>query len=67
MIPGLDGPDTLYKGAFQNAPAGGPEYETEQSAFEVLAFSYHDYINVSGAARLTREGIGVIRSVSSHV
>jgi hypothetical protein len=67
VVPGFDGLDGVYKRLFQNPPADGPEYETEQPPRQVLAVAYDNHINVGHAVRLTGEGIDVARCATPHV
>jgi hypothetical protein len=48
-VPGLDGPDGVYKCLLQNALADSTEHEAEHPSVEVLAVAYDDHVNVGRA------------------
>ena len=67
VVPGFDGLDRVCKRLFQNPPADGPEYETEQPPRQVLAVAYDNHINVGHAVGLTGEAVDVARCATPHV
>src|SRR4029077_5940678 len=66
-VSSFDSLDAVLERLSQHTLADGPEHESEDPPFEVLALSYHDGVQIGRPVEAASEGVGVAGPASPDV